>query len=373
MGMIHNRNAAPKRAWRRAIIASVLLLVCGWLAITMMRPGARNSPRPSDSALNDGAGTASQADNVILACPGRVEGANEVTGVSAVVTGVLTEVRVREGQRVAAGEVVATIACHDLEAELQAAQAAVESAHQSRRRLLRGSREEERHIVADRLAEAEAIRRQAQAQAQRTAMLFEKGDVSREGLEKARRDADVAEASWRAAVAQQSLVNAPPLPEELARADAEVSMAEEQVRASHARIEKCTVRAPQAGTVLQRHLNPGEAVSAVFPQPILSLADTSQLRVRAEVDERDVGHVHVGQPVSILVDAFPVKRFAGIVSRIGALMGRKKVRTGDPAEKSDRDVLEVLVDLAERDERLVIGLRTTVQFLRKPGSRNSAE
>jgi hypothetical protein len=46
-------------------------------------------------------------------------------------------------------------------------------------------------------------------------------------------------------------------------------------------------------------------------------------------------------------------------------MGRKKVRTGDPAEKSDRDVLEVLVDLVETDARLVIGLRVTVQFLSK--------
>jgi multidrug resistance efflux pump len=372
MDMSHNRNTAPKRDWRWAVLAAALLLSCGWLGLAMMGSGARNSPWPSDSALNNRPEKASPLDDVILACPGRVEGADEVIGVSAAVTGVLTEVRVREGQRVVAGEVIATIACHDLKAELQAAQAAAESARQSRRRLLRGSREEERRIAADKMAEAEAVRRQSQAQAQRMATLFEKGDVSREGLEKARRDADVAEASWRAAVDQQSLVNAPPLPEEIARADSEVGMAEEQVRASHARIEKCTVRTPQAGTVLQRHLNPGEAVSAVFPQLIVSLADTSRLRVRAEVDERDVGRIYVGQPVSIMVDAFPEKRFAGSVSRIGALMGRKKVRTGDPAEKSDRDVLEVLIDLAERDERLVIGLRTTAQFLRKPVSNGAA-
>ena len=44
-------------------------------------------------------------------------------------------------------------------------------------------------------------------------------------------------------------------------------------------------------------------------------------------------------------------------------MGRKKIYTGDPAEKSDRDVLEILVDLNQVDPRLVVGLRTTVQFL----------
>jgi hypothetical protein len=118
-------------------------------------------------------------------------------------------------------------------------------------------------------------------------------------------------------------------------------------------------------TVLRRHLKAGEPVSVLVPRPIVSLADISQLRVRAEVDERDLGRIHLGQQVVVLADAFPGRRFAGRVSRPGAQMGRKKVRTGDPAEKSDRDVLEVLVDLEEIDERLVVGLRTTVQFLAK--------
>ncbi len=45
-------------------------------------------------------------------------------------------------------------------------------------------------------------------------------------------------------------------------------------------------------------------------------------------------------------------------------MGRKRVRSGDPAEKSDRNVLEVLIDVEGKDRALVVGLRVTVQFLR---------
>jgi hypothetical protein len=48
-------------------------------------------------------------------------------------------------------------------------------------------------------------------------------------------------------------------------------------------------------------------------------------------------------------------------------MGRKKTRTGDPAERSDRDVLEVLIDLESTDMRLVPELRVTVRFF--PGQR----
>jgi len=43
-------------------------------------------------------------------------------------------------------------------------------------------------------------------------------------------------------------------------------------------------------------------------------------------------------------------------------MGRKKVKTGDPAEKSDRDVLEVIADLEDHDPLLVVGLRVVVRF-----------
>jgi multidrug resistance efflux pump len=98
-------------------------------------------------------------------------------------------------------------------------------------------------------------------------------------------------------------------------------------------------------------------------RPVVSLADLSRLRVRAEIDERDLGRLRAGQTVAIQADAFPEKQFSGRLASFGALMGRKQVRTGDPAEKSDRDVLEVLIDLDEHDERLVVGLRTTVRFL----------
>lgn len=63
-------------------------------------------------------------------------------------------------------------------------------------------------------------------------------------------------------------------------------------------------------------------------------------------------------------DGFQGRKLMGRVASIGSEMGRKKVRTGDPAEKSDRDVLEALIALDETDAALVVGLRVTVQFLK---------
>lgn len=51
------------------------------------------------------------------------------------------------------------------------------------------------------------------------------------------------------------------------------------------------------------------------------------------------------------------------VARLEPMMGRKWVRTGDPAEKRDRDIQEALVDLEGGDPGLVIDLRVTVIHL----------
>src|SRR5262249_54516329 len=211
-------------------------------------------------------------EKVVLASPGRIEGASEVTNVGAAMDGVLSAVLVNEGQQGAAGSVVALIDCRDLEADIRTARASAESARQSRSRLLRGSREEERRRALNEAAEATAEVKQARLQYQRLMQLVESGDVSREELEKARRDLEVAEAAERAAAARKDLVDAPPLPEEVAKADADVKTTEERVRTATAKLEKCTVKAPIAGKVLKCHLKAGESVSTVYPQPIVSIA-----------------------------------------------------------------------------------------------------
>ena len=53
----------------------------------------------------------------------------------------------------------------------------------------------------------------------------------------------------------------------------------------------------------------------------------------------------------------------GVVGRISDTMGRKKILTGDPSEKADRDVLETMIDL-NGSVKLPVGMRVTVQFLR---------
>ena len=301
--------------------------------------------------------------SVVVAAPGRVEGASEILELGVAMDGLIAEIRVREGDTVEAGDPLVRLDCDERAAQLGQAEADLDAARELRRRLVRGSREEERRAARATTDAARASSRQARSRHDRiSALAVDDLIVSQEELDSVRRDLSVAEAALTYAVEDERLVNAELLPEELARADAEVDSADQRRRFAEARVSQCEIAAPISGTVLRVHLQPGEQVSLAFPRPIISLADTSALRVRAEIDESDVGKAHLGQRVSIQAESLGSGRIQGVVIRIEPLMGRKQVRTGDPAEKSDRDVQEVLVELERKDPRLVVGLRVTAVF-----------
>jgi HlyD family secretion protein len=187
--------------------------------------------------------------------------------------------------------------------------------------------------------------------------------VSRLTFEEARRDRDVAEAQFKEAHSNEELVNAGPLPEELARADADLRSAEAGINLAAEKLSKCVVRAPTNGTILRVLLRDGESFGLLAPRPLFTLVDASGRRVRAEVDENDIARVHLGQKVLVSADAYSHQTFPGVITQLANLMGRKSVVTGDPAQKADRDILEVLADLNQQVNALPIGLRVTVQFV----------
>ena len=301
--------------------------------------------------------------SVVFASPGRVEGASETTQVGAAADGILKSVYVKEGQFVKRGTILGEIACDDLRPALQTAMAEADSARQARARLLRGARDEEKKIASEKTAAARATFNEAKSRLDMQQALFQKQQVSRASYDQAIRDLGVADANLRAALRNEELVSAPPLQEDTARADADVLAAEGRVQTAQERIAKCSIVAPIDGTVLRVYAKRGESFSTVTPRPLFSLADTSTRHIKAEVDERDVDKLSVGQNVIIQADALEGKKLRGSVSRVSAMMGRKSISTGDPSDKSDRDILEAVIDFDDNGKPLPIGLRVTVQFL----------
>src|SRR6266849_5407575 len=340
--------------WGLGGSAIFLVIVAGaFLGSTRSRNSVQARGIPSDSATA----------TVAFASPGRVEGASEITQVGAAADGILKAVYVKEDQFVKRGTLLGEIACDDLQASLQTAIAEADGARQTRTRLLRGARDEEKKIATEKTAAARATFQEAKSRLDMQRALYQREQVSRATYEQAVRDLGVADANLQVAVRTEELLAAPPLEEDKARADAEVLAAEGRVRTAQERIGKCSIVAPIDGTVLRVYARRGESFSTVSPRPLFSLADTSSRHIKAEVDERDVDKVSIGQKVVIQADALDGKKLRGCVVRVSTMMGRKSISTGDPSDKSDRDILEAVIDLDDNSRQLPIGLRVTVQFL----------
>jgi hypothetical protein len=92
------------------------------------------------------------------------------------------------------------------------------------------------------------------------------------------------------------------------------------------------------------------------------MADLSVLRVRAEIDERDVLKVHVGQKALVFPEGKREEALPGLLTSIYKSLGRKRVVTDDPSDKTDREVLEALVEFDRTPPRWPLGLRVVVQL-----------
>src|SRR5690349_12107912 len=87
------------------------------------------------------------------------------------------------------------------------------------------------------------------------------------------------------------------------------------------RLEDATVTAPTSGTVLTKTVSLGQVItsatsSATGGTTLLTMADLGRVRVRALFNETDIGQVRPGQTASVTVDAFPDRRFQGVVEKI---------------------------------------------------------
>jgi HlyD family secretion protein len=151
-------------------------------------------------------------------------------------------------------------------------------------------------------------------------------------------------------------------PEELEAAAAELAQREHELAVTEAELEKTVLRAPLPGTIIRKNMRVGEAVSSFQVMPVVTLADMTRLRVRAEVDEVDIARVRVGQRVEIHALSRDDAPLRGSVIRLGKTMGRRKVESNDPNEREDVRILEVLIEL-EAAPDLPLGLRTMVTFI----------
>jgi HlyD family secretion protein len=299
----------------------------------------------------------------VAGAPGRIEGSEEPVAIGASITGIVEKVAVHQGDLVSKGDLLVRMDCKDIKAQVAMRIAEYTAAKAIYRKLVNGPRPEEIKIAEADLELAKARVAEARARKARSSTLLNSAAGNRATADVDERDVGIAEAQLESARLRLQLLKAGTREEDLAEAEAKMISAGHTVDATMAELAKYEVRSPINGIVLRKEVSEGELVSVFYPKPLLMLSEIGKYRVRAEVDEHDIAKIKLGQSAVIVVNALGQKQLRGHVAKIALVMGRRKILTSDPADKSDRDVMEVIVDLDEKPENLPIGLRVSVIFL----------
>ncbi|MGD9764181.1 MAG: efflux RND transporter periplasmic adaptor subunit [Candidatus Binatia bacterium] len=220
------------------------------------------------------------------------------------------------GKRVQQGEVVARFDEGPVAGELAAA-------------------ESERLSALESLRAARAVADERRDRVRTDRRLFEGGAMTREAYATSERAAAEASAHVR------HLEREVPL---------RVAALEKRIAELQAQRDATVVRAPISGTIYKTAAKKGEMVR--IGAPLLSIADLDRLRVRANIDQVDLGRVRPGQDVRISANAFPGREWTGKISEI----------VPNVVVKESRAVAESLASLDPPVEGLVPGMTADVEI-----------
>jgi len=238
------------------------------------------------------------------------------------------DVAVHEGMFVRKGTVIFRLDPTIPQAEVNQAEAALVSAKATLasnealyEKAVNGNRPEEIKAAAATMRNLQSQEEMARLEFERNQALFKRNTVSQDDLDRARTAYESARQSLENAEQNLILLQAGSRKEDIAAAKAAVELARSKVAEAGAAIESargdlahCTVRAPFDGWVVRRWLDPGAMPLAA--QPVVSMFDPATLRVDANIEEKYLHDVAVGDLVDISVDAFPALHLQGRVTEI---------------------------------------------------------
>jgi len=297
----------------------------------------------------------------------RVSGYVDATDVQVapLVGGRMLDLKVDEGDRVAAGQIIATLDTADTELQLARLRTEREQAEAQLRLLLAGARVED-----IRVAEAQVASAQADVQAAEVELASSKADYERfaslvaaaSGSEKQRDDAatrrDLAQARLGAAThhvaaAEETLerLRAGARKEEIEAARARVATADAQIRVVEKSVTDATVTSPIAGVVTTKVANAGEIMAP--RAPIVIVTDLDHAWANVYVDEPLVPRLAVGQTATLVTDAG--QRIEGTVTFVSpkAEFTPRNVQTADERAKL---VYRIKITVDNRDGVLKQGM-----------------
>ncbi len=234
--------------------------------------------------------------------------------IGSAVDGRVTEMLVREGDRVEKDQPLARLLTETIQLDLEAAQAELDLKQQELAELENGSRVEELAQTSARLEASRVAAEYREKDRERVAALWANKAISASEYEDAVSLALEAQQLFAEAQAAHELALAGPRVERIAQARAQLAMRDAVVRRLSDQIKKHTIYSRFAGYVTVEHTEVGQWLAR--GEPVAEIIALDEVEIVARVLEKHIPYIHVGDSVTVEVPALPDETFQGKVAAI---------------------------------------------------------
>ena len=346
-------NGGEPPAWaRRYIVGGIAVVVL--LGIVVLAYRAFSSDTPEVEVVRASAQTSgNDAGGTVLSATGYIVAHHKIEANSKV-TGRVAWIGVEKGDQVKEGQVLVRLEDQEFRAQYEQAVGAAESARAQVLQLQNGSRPEEIQQTEHNLSEARATAANDKVSLERIQKLFDEAVMSKQALDDATAKYEASQQRVHSLEQNYQLAKIGPRVEEIARAKGALMQAEGQAAYAKSQLDATVIRAPISGTILERSVEKGELLTGQFAsaaRPVFSMADLKDLQVELDIAQADFARLGPKQKAIVTVDAFPDRKYQGVIAEISPEANRQKA------------TVQVKVQVQDPDEYLRPEMNSTVKFI----------
>jgi HlyD family secretion protein len=338
----------------RWILGGVALFVLAGLAATFFKARPAPEVRTTRAVAASTAGPA--AGEVILNATGYIVAHHKIQLASKVV-GKVAWIGVEKGDRVRAGQEIVRLEDDEYRAQLAQAKGQLAALNARLDELRNGSRPEEVAAAKANLDQAKADLENARISIERTRSLVRDGVQARQVLDDAQARLDGAQARVNSLDRTFELVRIGPRQELLQQVRGQIEEAKGRQAFFETQLANTVIRAPITGTILERVVERGEFVTTGFVGDrgakgyVVSMADLNDLQVELDINQNDFARLGAKQKGVITTDAYPDRKYDGIIDEISPEANRQKA------------TVQVKVKVLKPDEFLRPEMNASVAFV----------
>jgi HlyD family secretion protein len=296
------------------------------------------------------------AGSVILNATGYIVAAHKIQLASKVV-GKVAWIGVEKGDRVRKGQVIVRLEDEEYKAQLQQAKGRLAALEARLQELLTGSRPEEIAVAKANLAQSQAELENANIALRRTKQLVAEKVLAQQALDDAQARYNAQAARVASLERTFELVRIGPRKEQIDNVRGQILEVKGEVSFFETQLDNTIIRAPVDGTILEREVEVGEFVTTSFVGErgakgfVVSMANLNDLEVELDINQNDFAKLGSRQKGIITTDAYPDKKYEGVIDEISPEANRQKA------------TVQVKVKVLNPDEYLRPEMNASVAFV----------